>query len=185
MVLEDDQESELIMCGDPKHACIFFYNWPREQPDREVTACIHSTSAKSLQGNRYKAIDSIAVACVWCFRDFIICCTNTIVTPLSSSLFIKTRPTLSQVCAGSSRSNLRGAVRDAEAERSHPYLVYFFQFLPLLLLQEPKRFSSCKITESWLNRKPVNDGRGDGLKAGRPADALLWRSKDLGRNPPK
>lgn len=60
-----------------------------------------------------------------------------------------------------------------------PYLVYFFQFLPLLLLQEPKRFSSCKITESRFNRGPVHVGRGDGLKARRPADALLWRFKDL------
>lgn len=95
---------------------------------------------------------------------------------------LKTRPTLSQVCASSLRSNPRGAVRDAEEERGHSYLVYFFQFLPLLLLQEPKRFSSYKIAESWFNRKPVNVGRGDGLKASRPADALLWRFKDLARS---
>lgn len=57
----EEQESELIVCGDPKHACIFD-KWPREMPNRELTACTHSTSAKSLQGGSIKRIDRAAVA---------------------------------------------------------------------------------------------------------------------------
>lgn len=57
----EDQESELIMCGDPKLACIF-YKGPREIPSRDVTACVHSTSAKSLQEESISSIDSISGA---------------------------------------------------------------------------------------------------------------------------
>lgn len=45
----EEEEGELILCGDPKHACIFDKR-PREMPNRELTACIHSTSAKSPRG---------------------------------------------------------------------------------------------------------------------------------------
>lgn len=57
----EEQESELIVCGDPKHACIFDSR-PREMPNRELTACIHSTSAKSLQAGSIKRIDGVAAA---------------------------------------------------------------------------------------------------------------------------
>lgn len=167
----------------PKTRMQFFNDWPREIHNRETTACIHSTSAKAYRGIDITHRRHCCSTCVRYFRDFIIWYTNTTVIHLLSYYHsFKTRSTLNQVRAGALRSNPRRAVRDAEEESGHSYLVYFFQFLPLLLLQETKRFSSYKITESWFNKRSVNVGRGDGLKASRPADALLWRFKDLARS---
>lgn len=186
MALGEDQESELIMRGDPKHACIF-NKWPREIPSREMTACLHSTSAKSLQGNRLERIDSMAAARVSAIYRFHYLLHGYNCSKCSSFLMIipSTQGQRWVRCVRAHYVQIpEGPVRDAEEEeKGHSYLVYFFQFLPLLLLQEPKRFSSCKTTESRFNREPVHVGRGDGLKARRPADALLWRLKDL--NPPR
>lgn len=69
-----------------------------------MTACVHSTSAKSLQEESISSIDSISEARVAGISG-VLSVAVAVIPPFSYRQAFKTMPLWNQVCAGSLRSN--------------------------------------------------------------------------------
>lgn len=103
MVLGEDQESELILCGDLKHACHFLRLAKGNTQQRSDS--MHSfNKCQKPAGGSIKRIDSIAVARVSGISEISLFAARTQLPFFSFYHSFKTRPTLSQVCAGALRS---------------------------------------------------------------------------------